>query len=363
MHKVGEARGGRPRILISLWPGIGDIMFSTPAIRHVRQSFPDSYIAVASFRKGEGRDLLATNPYIDELFFPAHDIIFSASAVRESLAWTLSRHFDIGLELSFPVQTLFSLAGIREKYRYGRRDCWWLVPYRKKEGIELHAAEHFLAAAKKFCDHDGPEELAYDLFLTPQDRLRADALLGKMDGARFVVMHPGARCNKNKRWELDNFVALGRRLIDNYGVRILIIGGVEDIPLGKRISAALGPEALVLAGQATLRETAAVIERAELYVGNDSGPLHIAASTKVPIVAIFGSSNPDNFRPLSPNSIVVQPKDECAPCFHLTGYNWLFWGVRLRYYNKCRALEGLGVEPVYAACRELLEGRGAQDPC
>ena len=74
-------------------------------------------------------------------------------------------------------------------------------------------------------------------------------------------------------------------------------GGSEDEPLAEAMDRELEGPVLSLAGEATLRQTAAVIERARIYVGNDSGPLHIAASTGTPVVAIFASSNPANFGP------------------------------------------------------------------
>jgi ADP-heptose:LPS heptosyltransferase len=348
-----EIDGKHPRVLISVWPGLGDIMFATPAIRHIRQAMPDAFIAAASLAGGLGVALLETNPYLDEVYFSDHGT-YSATGLTESLSWARARRFDSGLELSHPVQWFFELAGIRKRYRFARRGLWWLVPYRDRSGIELHASEHFIRAAESAF---GPMERdggGYDLILTEQDEMEATALLAGAGERSFVAIHPGARCNENKRWDIEKFIELSRRLTSEDGMGIVVVGGKDDETLGNRIADEVGHGAVSLAGSASLRETAAIVESAALYVGNDSGPLHIAASTGTPMVAIFASSDPANFGPIGVPCRVVRPDDACAPCLHFPGYNWLYWGLRLRYYKRCEAMERIGVEPVLKACRQLL---------
>lgn len=348
-----KAHGARPRILVSVWPGLGDIMFATPAIRLIRRSLPGAYIAAASLAGGPGGVLLETNPHLDEVYFSRHGT-YSAKGLAESLEWARSRRFDVGLELSHPVQWFFRLAGIEGRYRFARRALWWLLPYRDDRGRELHASEHFIRAAERAFGPLERDGAGYDLVLTDEDEEWAAGMLSPLEGAPFVAMHPGARCNVNKRWETDKFVELSRRLNREKGLGMVVVGGREDEPLADAMMAGLGGVALSLAGEATLRQTAAVVRRAQLYVGNDSGPLHIAAGTGTPVVAIFASSNPANFGPPGGPSRVVSPVDDCAPCLHFPGYNWLPWGLRLRYYNRCGAMERLGVDPVHEACGELL---------
>lgn len=341
-------------MLISLWPGLGDIMFATPAIRLIRRAYPEAFIAAASLAGGPGAPLLETNPYLDEVYFQARGT-YSAGGLAESLSWARSRRFDVGLELSHPVQWFFRLSGIDERQRFARRALWWLVPYRDKACRDLHASEQFIRAAEKAFGPLGRDGLGYDLVLTRGDEERAQELLSPLGGAPFAVIHPGARCNRNKRWETAKFAGLGRWLAEERGFSLVIVGGSEDEPLAEAMGRELEGPVLSLAGEATLRQTAAVIERAGIYVGNDSGPLHIAASTGTPVVAIFASSNPANFGPPGACSQVVSPTDECVPCLHFPGYNWLPWGLRLRYYDRCAAMERLDIEDVSRACSDLLD--------
>jgi heptosyltransferase-2 len=360
MSSERPAGEGSPRILVALWPGIGDIVFATPAIRHLRREFPDAYIAALSLDGGPGRELLDTNPYLDETYFTGKGGIYSASNIREAARWARSRRFEAGLELAFPMRWFFRLAGIREAHGFAERPLWLFIPYRdKEEGRNTHASEHFLKAVDRLAGRQVARDgRGYDVFLTDADRERAEELLREAErqagGRRRVVIHPGARCNRNKRWGAEKFAELGRRLAEERGAFILVVGGPEDAELGDGIASALPGRALNLAGRTTLRETAALVERCHLFVGNDSGPLHVAASTPTPPVAVFASSNPGNFAPLHPRARVVQPEEPCVPCLHFPGYMWLPWGFRLRYYDRCRAMEGLGVEPVLEACLEVL---------
>ena len=358
----GGASAGRegPRVLVALWPGIGDIIFATPAIRHLRREFPDAYLAALSLDGGPGRELLDTNPFLDECYFSGPGGIYSPSNIREAARWARARRFQVGLELSFPMRWFFRMAGIREVHGFAERPLWLFIPYRRREeGRATHASEHFMKAVDRFAgrrvERDGK---GYDVFLTEADRERAEELLREAEMVtgerRRVVVHPGARCNRNKRWGADRFAELGRRLAREAGAAILVVGGEEDIPLGESIVSALPDRAVNLAGRTTLRETAALVEQCHLFVGNDSGPLHVAASTPTPCVAVFASSNPGNFAPLHPRARVVQPDRPCVPCLHFPGYMWLPWGFRLRYYDRCRAMEELGVEPVLQACLEML---------
>lgn len=353
MNHYTGAPDGSPRILISIWPGLGDIMFATPAIRLVRRALPGAYIAAASLAGGPGAGLLETNPHLDEVYFSSRGT-YSATGLCESLAWARARRFDVGLELSHPVQWFFRLAGIKKTYRFARRGLWWLAPYRDSRDRELHASEHFIRAAERAFGPLERDGAGYDLVLTREDEERAGEMLAGIAGEQFAAIHPGARCNQNKRWDIEKFVVLGRSLSGEEGLRLVVVGGSEDEPLAQRMKAELGDRVLSLAGKATLRQTAAVVRRAGLYVGNDSGPLHVAASTGTPVVAVFASSNPANFGPVGGPSRVVSPGDECAPCLHFPGYNWLPWGLRLRYYNRCGAMERLGPAPVIEACRDLL---------
>ena len=363
------------RILVSLWPGLGDIMFATPAVRVLRRKFPEAHIAAALLDGGPGRALLETNPNLNEILVAPKGTAYSPRGIRDWTRRIRAEHYDVGIELSFPVLWFLRLSGIPQRVRFGRRPFWWLVPYRDQSDRDLHASEHFLRAVDKLDRHSLRDDQGYDLVLTPEDEEKAQKIIldcgfrnadhGNKDAKTLIAVHPGARCNKNKRWDIMKFKELCLRLANHYKAGILILGGKDDAEAGEillRELASNSVEVRNLAGKLALRVTAAVAKRCRLYIGNDSGPIHIVSAVGTPIVSILASSNPGNFRPLAGTFRVVQPDVPCVGCFRFPGYMGLLWGLRLRWYNACRAMETLAVDRVFSACRDLLETGRNENP-
>jgi heptosyltransferase-2 len=148
------------------------------------------------------------------------------------------------------------------------------------------------------------------IMLTAHDRMRADAWLSEAGIHQpFVTLAPGARWG-SKRW--PGFAELAARL----EWPVVVVGGAEDGPAGLEIVAAAAGRARSAAGAFTLRESAAIIERASLLVTNDSFPLHLATALGRPVVAVFGPTSPAfGFGPLQPEDRVVEhPALPCRPC-------------------------------------------------
>jgi lipopolysaccharide heptosyltransferase II len=113
----------------------------------------------------------------------------------------------------------------------------------------------------------------------------------------LVLMHPGGgtnpvQANRNKQWPVERFVRLANYIIRQYKARVILVGAKPDLPLANDISGLLSMPVINLAGQLTLGELGALCEVANLYIGNDSGPTHIAAAVGCPTLAIFGPTDP-----------------------------------------------------------------------
>lgn len=333
-------------------------MFATPALRLLRQKYPESYITAVLLDGGPGKALLETNPHLDEILVAPKGTVYSPIGLWKWTQKIRAGRYDLGIELSFPVLWFLRLSGIPQRVRFGRRPFWWLVPYRVQHDRDLHAAEHFLRAIDQLDGGGVRDDAGYDLVLTKEDEEEARGVVADLASSTLIAVHPGARCNKNKRWDLMKFKELCLRLARDFKAGILILGGKDDAEAGDILVGDLNAasvKARNLAGKLALRVTAAVAKRCQLYVGNDSGPIHIVSAMGTPIVSLLASSNPANFRPLVGTYRVVQPDAPCTGCFRFPGYMWLTWGLRLRWVNQCRAMERLGVERVYEACAELLK--------
>jgi heptosyltransferase-2/heptosyltransferase-3 len=134
------------------------------------------------------------------------------------------------------------------------------------------------------------------------------------DSSAFVVMHPGGANNPgttmlDKRWTAENYAELASQMARD-GVGVIFSGSGAERELCLSIAARAGlPDRAVIAGQTTLDGLAAILERASLYVGPDTGVTHIAAATGAPTIAIFGPTNPRRYRPLGPFVRVLAPPE------------------------------------------------------
>lgn len=168
-----------------------------------------------------------------------------------------------------------------------------------------------------------------------------------------IGIAPGAGHPK-RMWRLGSFVELGRELVREFGVRILIVGGTEDGVRGARLKEEIGVAAADFTGKFTLRETAALLKHAQVLIANDSGPMHLGAAVGTAIVEI--SCHPQNGDPRHVNSpirfgpwrkerVVLQPAQPSAPC--LTSCEW----------PEAHCILSISTERVLEAARDLLSGR------
>lgn len=152
----------------------------------------------------------------------------------------------------------------------------------------------------------------------PDEKARLDALLARHglagDGARLAVLHIGAG-NAFRDWGEANFLDLARRLSEGPGLRIALAGGPEDKGRAASILARAPAGTLSFAGELNWAELRDLIGRAVLFAGPDSGPMHVAASTATPIIAIFGPTLAAHFAPWRPDGVrIVEKTMDCRPC-------------------------------------------------
>ncbi|MCE9535820.1 MAG: glycosyltransferase family 9 protein, partial [Nitrospirae bacterium] len=181
-----------------------------------------------------------------------------------------------------------------------------------------HRIDRDVASMKSFGLH--ASETPPRLWLTGEDEVCADQLLGRLGVRRdqpIAILQPAARY-WFKAWPYERFAELADRLASDYGCQVLIGGSREDEALAQRIQAAAKSRPISMAGQATLKEFAAIAQCAALFVGNDSGAMHIAAAVGTPMVTLFGPSNPDEWGPRGGPAEIIYKGLDCRACFHPT---------------------------------------------
>ncbi|MBI3088036.1 MAG: glycosyltransferase family 9 protein [Candidatus Omnitrophica bacterium] len=233
---------------------------------------------------------------------------------------------------------LVTLAGIPRRIGFEHPKSNWLLTHRvKAPAAPAHKAHVYLRLlepptepgyppaggwATEVRGAAGEPPGPYEYFLSDDERTAAGAWLrerGWAEEAALIVLHPGANW-PHKRWPPERFAELADRLAQRPGRAIALTGGPDDEPLIRRISGRMRVPPLVLAGQTTLRQLAACLERAGVVVSNDTGVLHIASALRRPVVALYGPTSPAFTGPLgAPERTVVIHHADCCPqipCFN-----------------------------------------------
>jgi heptosyltransferase-2 len=193
--------------------------------------------------------------------------------------------------------------------------------------------------------------LELTLRVSNEERNEADVFLSKHrvdSGELLVGVSPGATYGPAKRWFPDRFAALCDRLQESYGVSIVILGGPGDAAVGDQVSRSMKNPPVNLCGKTTLRQAISVINKCHLFITNDSGLMHVAAALDIPLVAIFGSTNPVTTGPGGTKSHIVRVPMDCSPC------------LKPHCPQDHRCMKEITVDKVYEVARAVLDSESAQ---
>jgi ADP-heptose:LPS heptosyltransferase len=171
----------------------------------------------------------------------------------------------------------------------------------------------------------------------------------------WVALHPAGGANPGgrllgKRWPRDRFGELAQRLLRRE-LSIMLLGGPDDYEATQEIAAKLGPaqrqRVYDFAGRSSFGQTAALLGRCALFVGNDTGSMHLAAAMGIPVVAIFGPSRPELYGPVAQRRVIVHHGDRCGSC-RFEG------GIAQHCVNNFACIAAVSVDEVERAAAGLL---------
>lgn len=317
------------RILVIRIDHIGDVVMSTPIFRALRSRYPNARIVAMTGSWGKG--VLANNPNIDDI------VVFDApwwagvrgGGRRWSRLWQFAtdyrqllrrlrkEKFDLVLDPRGDMRhiAMFALAsGAPYRIGYGRTGGAYLltheVPFRPKL--------HNVAKNREILRPLGiADEIPTEIYAGPSERDRVARLLAENGidaAARLAVLHPGAR-TMVKKWPPDHFARVADHL-QSLGYSVVIVGGKEEMELSQQVAVAMQKAPVLLAGKLSLMELVALFERGQLFLCNDSGPMHLAAATRIPMVAVFGPTDPGIYGYKSPHQDWVYQRLPCSPCHY-----------------------------------------------
>lgn len=333
------------KVVVRVPNWIGDSVLALPAIECLRQNLPEAQLWVAA--KDWVKDLFqpldfikGTLPLSDADDFKGLKI--SAGAIR-------SYDFDAGLLLtnSFGSALLFYLAKIPERWGYSRDGRRLLLTKKvsaKKIKKSCHQADYYMGLISGLGFQTAPPKLFFPLTEEEKKEAREQILSFGADLKHpLVILNPGASYGPAKRWPAERVSELGRRLQDRHQATVLITGSREEKDLAESIAARMAQKPINLCGQTSLRTLAGLISQSALFVTNDSGPMHLANALKVPVVAVFGPTDPAVTGPYQEPAVVIKKDVPCWPCS----------------YRECpfdhRCMRGISSEEVYESCRGYLQ--------
>jgi heptosyltransferase-2 len=312
------------KLLIRATNWVGDAIMALPALQAVRKRFPQAEIAilalpyVADIYRGQG--------VADELIGYDRQGQHAGIQGKEQLAAELkAKNFAAALLLqnAFDAAWIAWRAGIPERIGYDRDARGLLltnaIRVPRAGEIPAHETFYYLELVKRAGWIDAlPDVSEISLLVTDQQSLRAEEKLqsfGARRGAVRVAVGAGASYGSAKCWPPERFAVAINRLLSERKAEIILFGTPAEAAVSAAIQAGLDQTALDLTGKTEIAELPALLSRCTVFLGNDSGAMHVAAAMGLPVVAVFGPTDPCGTAPVTPRCAIVQEKPYCSPCF------------------------------------------------
>lgn len=298
------------RLLIVLPGAIGDVIRALPLLGRLRHGLPGAHLAWAV--EPPSAPLLVGHPWLDEVIvFARRD---GLRAIGPMLRRVQAGRFDVALDLGRGIKSalIARASGAPDRLGFARADARegsWLFATRHlpSQGIERSKLEQFLA----FGDLLGLPPSAVGFGLAPTDAEAADAaaLIAGLPSP-LIAACLGSSC-PSRRW----FPAPTARVLDGLGGGALLLGTAADTPFAAAVAGAARGPVRDLTGQTSLRQLLAVLARADVAFGPDSGALHLAAAVGTPVVSLWGATSAARSAPYGSEQRVLEGVSPCAPCF------------------------------------------------
>jgi len=311
------------KLIVSCPKWVGDLVMATPALRTLRGTFPGAHIAYlcASY----SADIIENAPWCDELI--VWNKSKGASGIGELLrtARLLRKEsFDTGVLLtnSFSSAAAFYIGGVKRRIGYSRDMRGPLLtdklePLRDDRGfIPVPAIKYYLEIARLLgCPADDKN---MELFVDEESLKQADKIFAKyeIDNSRRIVgLNPGASFGPAKRWPAEYYAELGDWLINEMNAEVLIFGAPGERQISEDVSLSMKKNpGEIFQESLNLKVLKALVSKLDLLITNDTGTRHIACALDVPVITIFGSSDPRWTETGFSKETTLRIDVECGPC-------------------------------------------------
>jgi len=323
---------------------VGDSVLALPAMNTIKKNYPESEVWVAA--QDWVKDLFSMGDmFAGTISLPNQKDLktlqVSARRLRDSC-------FDLGILFtnSFASAFVFYLARIPQRWGYKKDGRGLLltkgIPVQSKEN-RVHQAHYYLDLLSGLGMKEFPEDFL--LQVDQEEKIRTEEWLESQNiqiQRPLVIINPGAYYGSAKRWPAEKYAELASLLQSRIQAQVLIIGSSDETSLAEAISSRMNERPHALTGKTSLPRLAALLSFADLFVTNDSGPMHLANFLKIPLVALFGPTEPARTGPCQQPAMVIHKGAPCWPCS----------------YRQCpfdhRCMMDISPGEVLQACQKLL---------
>lgn len=317
------------KILIMKFLGFGSILMATPLMRELKRNYPSCEIHLITF---EGNvPVCQSIPLIDKtLYLEKKSAWKFLSSLIKNLSLIRKEHYEMVFNLEFFSNFSLLLSALSKsphvvcfggRHEYRKTLCQHIVSYENK----VHVADKFFNFIKILISSpSGDSNKLGDLQEAPETQKRIVSLLKKHhlnpDQDFLVVVNINAsEMSGIRKWPLEFYEEVISFLVKKRKVKIILIGAKDDIPyvtsLKKRFPE--NEEVVNLAGQISLKELISLMKKSHLYLGNDSGPLHLAEACGLPHISFFGPESPDVYGHPGKNNTIFYSNLPCSPCLNV----------------------------------------------
>jgi lipopolysaccharide heptosyltransferase II len=302
------------RILFILLGAIGDVIRALPLLTRVRRAYPSTHIAWAV--EPAAAPLLEYHPALNDVLL--YQRSRGPRAFFPFLQYVRHQHFDLVLDLQRHLKSgivsFWSGAPTRVGFhRHNTKEGNWLFNTHTIDAIpdfSLKLGQYLKFAEALGLPNDG---VSFDLRLRPEEEQRVDTLLAETPRP-FAAFFLGSRW-PSRFWFPQATAEVAQALQQEYGMGVVLIGGQSEVTFAQQVCAATRGKLTNLCGQTTLRDLIGLFSRARLTMGPDSGPMHLAAATGVPVISLWGATSPIRSAPWGSEAFVLQGPAACSPCY------------------------------------------------
>lgn len=326
------------RILVIKLADLGDLLTATPALRALRLRYPDAHIS--ALVTPHSAPLLSANDAVDRILTFPKSLFDRWEGLSSPLkvAHAFGRAVGLGLQLNMQdwdaVFLLHHLTTSGGRAKYGA--LLGATGARRRFGLDNGTGAAFLTDSVPDAGFGARHEVDYwlqvvglagaqlaeprmEVALTAEETAEADDWWRRsgLEGAPVVALHPGSGTfSLARRWPADHYAVVGAALA-RAGHPVLVVAGPGEESLAAQVSKRVGGAAVTLGPPSTPRRLAALLRNCRLFVGNDSGVMHLAAAMGVPVVGVFGLTNHRAWGPYPPEAHRVVRLDlSCSPCLY-----------------------------------------------